>query len=118
MASTWLNQERYDDELISNTKVIKNLVVSKEFHYMCIECKSEKTTKEELSINDRLCECGDGIYETKNTVLAQLSADARKQNKISSSEQKASTPEAEPESFEKDEFEQAFSSMVKSLGAR
>ena len=85
---------------------------------MCIECKSEKTTKEELSINDRLCECGDGIYETKNTVLAQLSADARKENKISSSEQKASTPDAEPESLEKDEFEQAFSSMVKSMGAR
>lgn len=118
MASTWLNQERYDDELISNTKVIKNLVVSKEFHYMCIECKSEKTTKEELSINDRLCECGDGIYETKNTALAQLSVDARKENKISSSEQKASTPDAEPESIEKDEFEQAFSSMVKSMGAR
>ena len=117
MASTWLNQERYDDELISSSKVIKNLTVTKKYDYMCIECKSEKTTKEELSVNDRLCECGDGIYESKKSVLTQISLDAGKKNAATSSEEKASTPE-KPDENEKQEFQKAFSNMLNSMGAR
>ena len=44
MASTWLNQERYDDELISGSKVIKNLSPKKTYEWMCIECGREKKT--------------------------------------------------------------------------
>jgi uncharacterized protein YdaU (DUF1376 family) len=110
MASTWLNQERYDDELISSSKTINNLNVKKEYHWMCIECKIEKTTTEDLSVNDKLCSCGDGILETRSSVLAQL---AIKDNKASEIKIKSNE-----ESEDKKEFEKAFGSMLSSMGAR
>ena len=113
MASTWLNQERYDDELISDTKVVENLHIKKEYHWMCIECKSEKTTDKELDVNEKLCECGDGIYESRKSVLTQLSIDAKK-----SRSPQASTIKTSSKLSDEEEFKKAFSGLVQSLGAR
>jgi uncharacterized protein YdaU (DUF1376 family) len=117
MASTWLNQERYDDELISSAKTVNNLKIKKKYNWMCAECGKEETTTKELTINEKLCSCGDGVYETKSSVLAQLSAKASSVAGKNRSEAKASTPDS-LESDEKKEFEKAFSSMINSMGAR
>ena len=109
MASTWLNQERYEDELISGAKVIENLTVKKSYDWICIECGEETTTEKDLGVNDKLCPCGDGILETKSSVLAQRSAvGSRPAAKISSTQN----------SEEKKEFEKAFGNMLNSMGTR
>ena len=82
MASTWLNQERYDDELISSSKVIQNLSIKKSYDWMCIECGKEKTTEVELKTADKLCECGDGYYESKNMVMQQIAINKNTTNKL------------------------------------
>ena len=80
---------------------------------LLVECKSEKTTDKELDVNEKLCECGDGIYESRKSVLTQLSIDAKK-----SRSPQASTIKTSSKLSDEEEFKKAFSGLVQSLGAR
>ena len=116
MASTWLHQERFEDELISNMKTAEKLVIAKKsFEYMCIECGAEKTFEEE---SYELCDCGEGILEDKKHVLQEL---ARKKNlpgKPGNAAKQASTPDKpKTDSGEIKDFSKMINNLTNSLGA-
>ena len=116
MASTWLHQERFEDELISNMKTAEKLVITKKsFEYMCIECGTEKTFEEE---SYELCDCGEGLLEDKKHVLQEL---ARKKNlpgKPGNAAKQASTPDKpKTDSGEIKDFSKMINNLTSSLGA-
>ena len=116
MASTWLHQERFEDELISNMKTAEKLVIAKKsFEYMCIECGTEKTFEEE---SYELCDCGEGLLEDKKHVLQEL---ARKKNlpgKPGNAAKQASTPDKpKTDSGEIKDFSKMINNLTSSLGA-
>jgi len=86
MASTWLTQERWGDELMFKNSGVQNVNVPIKQDWMCLECGHEKTTDtKELNKEEKFCsECKDGIYETKRMALLErrlIEADsARKKN--------------------------------------
>ena len=119
MASTWLHQERFEDELISNMQTAKKLTPQKKkFEYKCIECGIEKSFDEEMY---ELCECGEGILEDKKHVMQELARNAAKQRAGKpgdSSLVKASTPDrSKSESGEAKDFRKMVSGLANSLGA-
>lgn len=112
MASTWLHQERFSDELISGNKTIKKLTEKTTYNWMCKECGSEKTTEENIAGKYELCECGDSYYESRNMVLQEIAIEKNKKNK--KPEQKASS---KPDSDKNQDINSLVSSLSKSLGA-
>jgi len=86
MASTWLTQERWSDELMFNDGGVQNINIPIKQDWMCLECGHEKTTDtKELDDNEKLCsECKEGFYETKRMAMLERSLieadNARRQN--------------------------------------
>jgi len=108
MASTWLHQERFDDELISNSKIVEKLETKKTYEYMCKECGSEKKTDKKLDTSSMICECGDGMYESKNVVLHEIAVEKAKKSK----------PVISKKLTDKQEFEKSFNSLINKIGVR
>tara|TARA_R100001082_G_scaffold44518_1_gene23691 strand:+ start:2419 stop:3405 length:987 start_codon:yes stop_codon:yes gene_type:complete len=117
MASTWLHQERFKDELITNTESIKMLKHKKEYKWMCKECGSEKTTQEDLAGKFSICECGDGYWESRNSVLQQLAIekDAKSRQVLRESGNDARTND---NSSSKKDINSLVSNLTKSFGVR
>ena len=124
MASTWLHQERFEDELISNMKTAEKLVIAKKsFEYMCIECGAEKTFEEE---SYELCDCGEGILEDKKHVLQELARRKNTPGKPGGAAKQASakkdgevvpTPTLPESSEQAKDFSKMINSLTNSLGA-
>tara|TARA_Y100000593_G_scaffold87999_1_gene169505 strand:- start:3602 stop:4468 length:867 start_codon:yes stop_codon:yes gene_type:complete len=60
--TTWLNQERFNDEVVKPSKKIETKLISKK--YQCYTCDSMKESDVELMPKDLLCGCGD-LYISK-----------------------------------------------------
>ena len=116
MASTWLHQERFKDELITNTESVKMLTHKKEYKWMCKECGSEKTTQEDLTGKFSMCDCGDGYWESKNSVLQQLAIERDAKSRQTSGKTGADASTNDNNSSEKD-FNSLVSDLAKTFGA-
>jgi hypothetical protein len=116
MASTWLHQERFEDELISNMKTAEKLVIAKKsFEYMCIECGAEKTFEEE---SYEVCDCGEGLLEDKKHVLQELARRKHTPGKPGNAAKQASSPDKpKNDSGEIKDFSKMLSNLTSSLGA-
>tara|TARA_R110002110_G_scaffold119373_4_gene293895 strand:+ start:1937 stop:2935 length:999 start_codon:yes stop_codon:yes gene_type:complete len=124
MASTWLNQERYEDELLSESKTAKKLVLKKNFNWMCDACGHEKTSSAELKVSEQLCkECEEGFYYSKKSVhleqsIAKAKEKARKKEPKTKTKDSSGKQSGVGASSEKDEFNNQFNNLVNSLGVR
>ena len=71
MASTWLNQERYGDELMFGNNGVQDIKLNIKQDWMCLECGHEKTT-DTKELKNQICEkCKEGRYETKKMALLE-----------------------------------------------
>jgi len=113
MASTWLHQERFDDELISGNSVIKNLTpVKKEWHYICDGCLKEKTTDFKIvKHEDAICECGEGFFTSKKE--HQMIQASKKMSKKPLTRKEENI---KAENLNKVEFDKSFNSMLSKIG--
>ena len=116
MASTWLHQERFKDELITNTESVKMLTHKKEYKWMCKECGSEKTTEKDLTGKFSMCDCGDGYWESRNSVLQQLAIEKDAKSRQNPDNIKVDASTDNNNSGEKD-FNSLVSDLAKSFGA-
>jgi len=74
MASTWLHQERFDDDFkkLFGDNGVDNLKIAKKIDYMCTECRHEKP-QQVKNLTNELCEsCNDGRYQSKKMALLEL----------------------------------------------
>ena len=121
MPSTWLNQERYNDELLSGSKTIKNLDLKKTFNWMCDACGHEKTSDRELKTSEKLCrECEEGFYYSKSSITHERAVvESNKKARISRAAgvQPEISSTINNEESGKAEFERSFNNMVNKLGA-
>lgn len=116
MASTWLNQERYEDELLSESSTAKKLVLKKNFNWMCDSCGIEKITTKELTTSEKVCECGDGFFYTKSSIQHEKRIVDSKAKAVDSVEQSGLS--GDDASSGKEEFDVQFNSLINSLGVR
>jgi len=113
MASTWLHQERYDDELISGNNIIKNLnPVKKERYYICDGCLKEKTVDFKIiKSEDAICECGEGFFISKKEY--QIIQSSKKISKKLLTQKKENI---KTENYNEVEFDKSFNSMLNKIG--
>ena len=114
MASSWLHQERYDDELIGKAKVVQNLKMQKkEWHYICDGCLKEKTTKHKITTaEDGICDCGEGFFMSKKEYELIKASFKRSDKQHKTRKQENSSLE----NIHKKEFEDNFKSMMNKIG--
>ena len=116
MASTWLNQERYEDELLSESKTAKKLILKKNFNWMCDSCGIEKITTKELTTSEKVCECGEGFFYTKSSIQHEKRIVNAKTKTADAVEQSGQS--GDDASSGKEEFDVQFNSLINSLGVR
>ena len=116
MASTWLNQERYEDELLSESGTAKKLVLKKDFNWMCDSCGTEKITTKELTTSEKVCECGEGFFYTKSSIQHEKRIVNSETRTVDAVEQSGLS--GDDASSGKEEFDVQFNSLINSLGVR
>lgn len=116
MATTWLNQERYDDELLNKNNSAKALVLNKTFNFMCDSCGIEKKTDRELTTSEKVCECGEGFFYTKSSI--QHERNIVNSKAVAKSKGIESPNSSEDTNIDSNDFSNQFNNLVNSLGVR
>lgn len=123
MASTWLNQERFNDELLSDTKTVDRLSVKKDIEkeYMCPSCEHAiKTKEEDFTGNKALCRsCKEDFYLTKVSAMIEIRAKKAELAKPRSPRTPESGfPGKAQASTSSDESTQSLGSLLENLGVQ